>query len=293
MGCGSSSIFYALKWSRNKWRNAFWECGFLIKILLLSFLAGKQQILIFAYLQPCMVVPGSGINFLHYSRRLGQGGSFWALQVENISELWSHELEPFSYFYLRVYNAGALNSSTLPGLIVLSLEGTGMHGGIHVYGRDHGRTFLVIGCVWRNLAHPTGARALLDTPRVLAAATGQRDTCRIQSLFKILLPWSWPRSPSQGSVRSEAMASGDHQSLLSGWMRSKLSFDFRSPGTPLMVTAHHLLGDRDVPETITEFLLVFSFSVICDLSGRAAGLLITISEPWNGKLNFFWTLEDV
>lgn len=114
MGCGSSSIFYALKWSRNKWRNAFWECGFLIKILLLSFLAGKQQLLIFAYLWPCMVVPGSGINFLHYSRRLDQGGSFWALQVENISELWSHEHETFSYFYLRVYNAGALNSSILP-----------------------------------------------------------------------------------------------------------------------------------------------------------------------------------
>lgn len=36
-------------------------------------------------------------------------------------------------------------------------------------------------------------------------------------------------------------------------------------------TPHHLLGDREVPETITEFLLVFSFSVICDLSGRAVG----------------------
>lgn len=120
------------------------------------------------------------------------------------------------------------------GLIVLSLEGTGMHGAIHVYGRDHGRAFLVISCVWRNLSHPTGARAPLDTPGVLAAATGQRDTCRIQSLFKILLPWSWPRSsPSQGSVRSEAIANGDYQSLLSGWMRSKLSSFSEALGHPL------------------------------------------------------------
>lgn len=35
----------------------------------------------------CMAVPGSGINFLCYPRRLDQGGSFWAMQVENISEL--------------------------------------------------------------------------------------------------------------------------------------------------------------------------------------------------------------
>lgn len=41
--------------------------------------------------------------------------------------------------------------------------------------------------VWRNFSHSTGARAPLDVPRVLAEAIGQMDTCRIQSLFKILL----------------------------------------------------------------------------------------------------------